>query len=58
METKEQRANIAWNQQSHVRKKIAAITDKYFREKLESGLIKYDPDEWTCMDPIEENELR
>lgn len=34
------------------------IKDSYFREKLESGLIRYAPEDWTCMDPIEENELR
>ncbi|WP_156397015.1 hypothetical protein [Paenibacillus sp. Soil724D2] len=43
-----------WNAQYD----FSYITDSYFREKLESGLIRYAPEDWTEMTPIEENELR
>lgn len=33
------------------------ITDDYFRQKLEKGLIRYAPQDWTVLDPMEENEL-
>lgn len=39
--------------------KIGQITDTYFRQKLESGLIKYEPDLWeeAQLAPIDENKL-
>lgn len=42
-----------WNSQFD----FSYIKDSYFRAKLESGLIRYAPEDWTEMTPIEENEL-
>jgi hypothetical protein len=33
------------------------ITDPYMKEKLDKGLIKYEPDEWTEITPVDENKL-
>jgi hypothetical protein len=33
------------------------ITDPYFKEKLNQGLIKYAPEEWTELSPHEEREI-
>lgn len=39
-------------------KNYPQIKDSYFLEKLNSGLIKYAPDEWTVLSDMEENELK
>ena len=39
-------------------KHFPKITDSYFLEKLNSGLIKYQPSEWVTLSDMEENELR
>jgi hypothetical protein len=33
------------------------IQDTYFKKKLDDGLIKYAPDEWTELEPREEREI-
>jgi lipopolysaccharide assembly outer membrane protein LptD (OstA) len=38
--------NKEWNSQQD----YSHITDPYFLEKLNNGLIKYDPTEWTEME--------
>lgn len=42
-----------WNNQFD----FSYIKDSYFRAKLESGLIRYAPEDWTEMASIEENTL-
>lgn len=36
---------------------FSRIRDTYFRTKLQEGLIRYAPDDWTVLNPMEENEL-
>lgn len=33
------------------------IKDHYFKDKLDKGLIKYEPENWTELPAIEENKL-
>lgn len=46
-------ADREWNSQFD----FSYIRDAYFRSKLEQGLIRYAPEDWTELAPIEENEL-
>lgn len=47
------KANIHHNQGQN----YDHIKDPYFKEKLDKGLIKYDPSEWTELTPFEEREI-
>jgi hypothetical protein len=39
-------------------KNFPRIKDSYFLDKLNSGLIKYEPSDWVVLSDMEENELR
>lgn len=53
MSQQEQDANNRYN----CSRDFSHITDSYMRKKLEKGLIKYDPENWTEVSPMDENKL-
>lgn len=50
-------STIEKNKQFNADQDYSHITDPYFKTKLDEGHIKYLPEEWTELDPMEENEL-